>query len=254
MRKICAVFALSLLLLIAPSVGAQDSGESLPKLISHADAIYPAIAETAHVTGDVVIKITTNGQSVIDAQAESGPALLQRASVDNAKTWKFAPHAAGKFHVTYHYELGSGDTTTATLFPNSSDRVDVKVVALPKPLIIDYAWGGLGRWKAEFTSPHGRFSKVFAFLESGPNGEWLKVDTPGSTSEKDYDENGDDEFSHKDGDFLIFSIKLVEPDGTRLQTYLTGKMSGSKIVGTFVDESGVRGTWTATRIPDSEKK
>jgi Gram-negative bacterial TonB protein C-terminal len=250
MRKLCAVFALSLMPLAAVP-GAQDSGESLPKLISHADAEYPSIARTAHIMGDVVVKITTDGQSVVDAQAESGPTLLQRASIDNAKTWKFAPHTPGTFHVTYRFELTPGDVLTS--FPDSPSVVEVR--ALPQVMTaVGYAWGGLGMWRAELRSPHGRFSKVFAFLESGPRGEWLKVDTPGSTSEKEYDENGDEEFSRKDGDFLIFSMKLVEPDGQRPKTYLTGKMSGNNIVGTFVDESGVRGTWSAARITDSEKK
>jgi hypothetical protein len=57
-----------------------------------------------------------------------------------------------------------------------------------------------------------------------------------------------------DGDFLIFPRKVVEPDGKRRPTSFTGKMSGNKIVGTFVDESRVRGMWRATRIPNSEKK
>ncbi len=251
MRKLCAVFALSLLPLATASRGAQDSGESLPKLISHADAVYPAIARTAHVMGDVVVKITTDGQSVVDAQAESGPALLQRASVDNAKTWKFALHTPGTFHVTYHYGFASSDVASATAFPNSSDQVEVQVVAPAPQLIVEYAWIGLGKWTAEWTSPHGKLSQTLEFSYSGPHGEWLDVGIAGAP---DDDNEGNDDYGKKDGDLLAFSIKLAEPDGKRLKTYLVGKMSGNKIVGTFVDESGVRGTWTATRIPDSEKK
>jgi hypothetical protein len=245
--------------MLAPaSTGAQDSGEPLPKLVSHADAVYPAIARAAHVMGDVVVKITTDGQSVLDAVAESGPSLLRQASVDNAKTWKFVAHTAGTFHVTYHYGFASGDAATATSFPNSSDKVEVNVVVPPPQLIIDYAWIGLGKWKAELKSSHGKLSEVFRFSYSGPYGEWLDVDTSGSPTDKADDDasqqENDDEFTHKDGDFLTFAIKLAEPDGKRLETYLIGKMSGDKLVGTFMDEDGVRGTWLATRVAEPEKK
>lgn len=251
MRKLCAVFALSLLPLAAAASGAQNSGESLPKLISHDDAVYPAIARTAHIMGDVVVKITTDGQSVVDAQAESGPALLQRASVDNAKTWKFAPHTAGTFHVTYHYDFAASDAAAATSFPNSSDKVEVKVVVPAPELIIEYAWIGLGKWKAELMSPHGKLSQTLKFSYSGSHGELLDVETAGA---RDEDDDDNEDYGKKEGNLLDFSMKLAQPDGKQLKTYLVGKMTESRIVGSFVDESGVRGTWTATRIPDAEKK
>jgi hypothetical protein len=249
MRKTWAVFALLLLPLVA---GAQETGESLPKLVSHSDIAYPAIAQTAHVMGDVVVKITTNGESVTDAVAESGPPLLQRVSVDNAKTWKFAPHTPGTFHVTFRYKISDENATTAASFPVAGG-VEVQVVARPQTLIVDYASVLLGTWNAELKSPHGKLSKTFEFLFSGPNGEWLSVKVPGTAGDKGEEHPQDDEFSRKDGDFLIFSMKLAEPDGKCLETYLTGKMTGDKIIGTFVDESGVRGTWTATRIPDPRR-
>lgn len=249
MRNLWAVLLLSLLPLAA--AGVQDSAESLPTLVSHADAIYPAIARTAHVMGDVVVKIVTDGQSVVDARAESGPPLLRKAAEDNAKTWKFAPHTAGTFHVTYHFDFASSDAATATSFPNSLDRVEVKVVVPAPQLIVEYAWIGLGKWKAEYTSPHGKLSQTLEISYSGPHGEWLEVDIPGAPDEKGDD---NDDYGKKDGGLLDFNMKLVEPDGQRLKTYLVGRMSGNRIVGSFVDESGVRGTWTATRIPNSEKK
>jgi hypothetical protein len=33
-----------------------------------------------------------------------------------------------------------------------------------------------------------------------------------------------------------------------VKTFFIGKMSGDKIVGTSVDEAGIRGEWTAVRI------
>ena len=187
-----------------------------------------------------------------DATAESGPPLLHLASVNNAKTWKFEPHTAGNFHITYHFEIASSDVAFSSFFPNASGKFEVKVVVLPPPVIIDYAWIGLGKWNAKLRSQHGSFSKTFEFAYSGPDAYWLVVNPRDSAAE---DEDSDaSQPGSRDGDFLIFSIKLAEPDGKRLKTYLIGKMARDKIVGTFVDESGVRGKWTAARIPDSPKK
>ena len=58
-----------------------------------------------------------------------------------------------------------------------------------------------------------------------------------------------DEIDHgyiKNG-LIGFTITLAQPDGQRTRTFLVGKMTGDKIVGTFVDDSGVRGDWTAIR-------
>jgi Gram-negative bacterial TonB protein C-terminal len=249
MRTFCAALTLSLLLLATTAARAQDSGAALPKLISHADAVYPAIARTAHVMGDVVVKITTDGESVVDAKAESGPPLLLKAAEENAKTWKFAPHPPGTFHVTYRFKFMDSDL--AASFPNSGSIVEL--AAAPAAVSIYYASMGMGTWKAALHSSHGRLFLKWRVSSTGPHGEWLDVDDPGAQDAKEADDDEDD-YGHKEGEFLVFSKKLAEPDGKRLETYFVGKWSATRIVGTFVDESGVRGTWTATRIPDPETK
>jgi hypothetical protein len=228
------------LLLICTVAFAQEPAESLPKLISHADAAYPQIAKTAHITGDVVVKITTDGQSVIDAKAESGPPVLLKASVDNAKTWKFAPHTPATFHVTYRYQLATGDVFTS--FPNSSTIVEIS--AEPGTITGDHARISLGRWQATLKSPQGDRSVLFEFSCTG---DWLDVDSPNASKA---DEGHDDDYGHLEGGFFVFSIRLGQP----FRTFFVGKMDEDKIAGAFVDESGTRGTWTATRIPDPEKR
>lgn len=245
MRNFGAVL-LSLLLLVAFPAGAQDSGEPLPKLVSHADAVYPQIAKTAHIMGDVVVRITTDGQSVIEAVAESGPLLLRRASEENAKTWKFAPHIPGTFRVTYSYKFVAGDVFTS--FPNSTALVEIS--AVPPTVHIYYGSAGLGKWKAVLTSSHGRLSESFEFSATGPNGQWLDFRVLGAPDEQ-YDE---DDYGNVNGDFVTFVTKLTEPDGKRVKTCLVGRMSRDRIAGSFVDESGVRGTWTATRVVEPGKK
>jgi hypothetical protein len=247
MRIRWAALLLSLMPLAAPAQGAQDAAETLPKLIAHADAVYPAIAKTAHVMGDVVVTITTDGESVVESKAESGPPLLLKAAEDNAKTWKFAPHSPGTFHLRYRFKFMDGDI--ATSFPRS-DAV-VEVAAAPPTLTITYGGMGLGTWKAVFSSSHGKFSETFEFVATGRAGEWLDFHVVGAPEEQGKDE---DPYGDVNGDFLTFTTKLTEPGGQRLKTCLAGKITRDKIIGTFVDESGVRGTWTATRIPDAEKK
>jgi hypothetical protein len=246
MRKSWAALALSLLVLAPANAVAQDSGQALPKLVSHANAVYPPIARAAHVTGDVVVKITTDGQSIVEAHAESGPPLLLKAAEDNAKTWKFAPHSPATFHVAYRFEFMDGDVTAS--FPNSGSIVEVATI--PQTITVTYGGMGMGKWKSVLKSSHGRLNEDFEFTATGPEGQWLDFHILGATDEQ----NDEDDYGSVDGDFLTFVTKLTEPDGRRLKTCLAGKMSHDKIVGTFVDESGIRGTWTATRIPESEKK
>jgi len=71
-------------LMAAAIVRAQESPE-LPKVVRHEEPRYPPIARTAHVQGDVRIKIMTDGESVVNAEAEDGPPLLRKAAVDNAR-------------------------------------------------------------------------------------------------------------------------------------------------------------------------
>lgn len=61
--------------------------------IKYIAPIVPMIAATAHVYGDVRLRISADQQdgTVIDVQAISGPPLLQRAAVTAARSWKFAP-------------------------------------------------------------------------------------------------------------------------------------------------------------------
>jgi hypothetical protein len=68
-------------------------------------------------------------------------------------------------------------------------------------------------------------------------------DTKGDTEEID--------FGHKEGDFLAFTIKLRRSDENRLATFFVGRMTGNKIVGTFVDAAGKTGEWPAVRLADS---
>lgn len=104
MRFRISLAIIALVLVAVPRSFAQTASD-IPRIVEHAKAIYPAIAKTAHVQGDVIVKFTTNGRAVVTADATSGPDLLQQASVDNVKTWKFTQHAAGTFQAVFRYKL-----------------------------------------------------------------------------------------------------------------------------------------------------
>jgi hypothetical protein len=190
----------------------------------------------------VRLKIVTDGESVQDAVAETGHPLLRIAAEDNAKTWKFVSHLPGTFYVTFRYKLLNDNVGVEFLEPSAI----VLIEARPPEIIRDYGWLGLGTWKAQLKSAHGKSSQVFTLDYSGPNGDWLSCNVVGQK-----DESEETEFGHKEGDFLAFTLALTQPDGKRVKTFFIGKMMGNKIVGTFVDDAGIKGEWTAIRVADS---
>jgi hypothetical protein len=193
------------------------------------------------VQGDVRVKVTTNGESVVGAEAESGHPLLRTAAEDNVKTWKFAAHTPGIFYVTYRYKVSDGGVDVEFLSPPDV----VKITAQSQPMSIYYADLGLGTWKARLTSAHGKSLQTISLSYTGQDGDSLdgRIVTPTGDGEEI-------DFGHRDGDFLAFSIIFEQPDGKRVKTFLVGKMMGNKIVGTFVDAGGIRGDWSAIRTTD----
>jgi hypothetical protein len=57
----------------------------------------------------VRVKVTTDGESVPNGEAETGHALLRKAAEDNVRTWKFVAHTPGTFRWTFPYRLSSGN-------------------------------------------------------------------------------------------------------------------------------------------------
>jgi TonB family protein len=238
MRLLHIILALATLLAAGASPTAQESGEALPTVAQHADPTYPMIARQMRIQGDVRVRITTDGESVRDAAAESGPAMLQKAAEENARTWKFAPHTPGTFHVTFRYKLMSGLEVEFLESPAVIEIMD----ATPQTMNINWTWVDFGKWKAQLKSAHGASSQVFALRNSGPDGEWLDGNVLSPKGESD-----EIDYGHKEGDYLAFTIKLIQPDGQHVKTFLVGKVSGDRIVGTFVDAAGMTGKWTAVR-------
>jgi hypothetical protein len=87
MRYIHIVLFVAASLILPARAASQESHEPLPEVVRHEAPLYPPIARTAHVEGEVQVTITTDGESVTNAEAEDGPPLLRKAAVDKALTW-----------------------------------------------------------------------------------------------------------------------------------------------------------------------
>lgn len=67
-----------------------------PVVAASSAPIYPPIAVAARATGYVVVEVQINAEGrVTSVRALKGHPLLQRVSVDAAKSWRFAPPAEG---------------------------------------------------------------------------------------------------------------------------------------------------------------
>jgi Gram-negative bacterial TonB protein C-terminal len=238
----CMLLALSMA--VGPGATAQDTAVPLPHIIQHPDPIYPQIARTAHIQGEVRVKISTNGESVTQAVAESGPELLRKYSEDNVRSWKFAPHTPGIFYVTFRYKFLSDDTEVTFL---ESPAIVQVAATLPLANFDDNAYIGLGNWNTEVKTAHGKAHLSLNLSYTGPEGNWLSGDArdPKGTCEEI-------DFGAKEGDMLAFTMDLADHTGRKVKTFFVGKMSARKILGTLVDENGGTGKWAATKTSDAQ--
>ncbi len=70
----------------------QGGKVQLPKLISSVAPVYPQLAATNHVEGEVKIQAEINASGrVTSTKAISGPILLRSAAMDAVRQWKYSP-------------------------------------------------------------------------------------------------------------------------------------------------------------------
>jgi protein TonB len=63
-----------------------------PKLLSSVAAVYPPLARTQHLQGDVTIDALIDATGKVSATTViSGNALLQKPAVDSLRLWKYQP-------------------------------------------------------------------------------------------------------------------------------------------------------------------
>ncbi len=115
-------FALCLLLAV-PALGQANSSASVPAapiLQGAALPMYPPIARAAHITGKVILRATVKSGLVVKTEVLStadvakGQRFLESPTVENLKTWRFAPDVTGTFTVSYTYEISGAETDEPT--------------------------------------------------------------------------------------------------------------------------------------------
>jgi len=63
-----------------------------PKKLKHVDPMYPSIAKSARVQGQVILECTISPQGrVADVRVVRGVPLLDQAAIDAVKQWQYSP-------------------------------------------------------------------------------------------------------------------------------------------------------------------
>jgi TonB family protein len=123
-----ALTTLAVLLFALPLSGQSSSTLAMPILQGAALPMYPPIAKAAHITGQVIVRVTVkNGQVaktdiLSKPDVASGQRYLETPTVENLKTWRFAADVTGVFTVTYTYSISGTETEEPT---------NPKIVMLP---------------------------------------------------------------------------------------------------------------------------
>lgn len=86
------VAALLIALALLSSAPTASPDKPFLHLLSGQLPMYPRIAQTAHITGEVIASFSVQeGCSVSSVRIESGPPVLWHATEDSIQTWKFSP-------------------------------------------------------------------------------------------------------------------------------------------------------------------
>jgi TonB family protein len=108
-----------LILLIASATAAvaQTTGSQKPLTeqsaalrLEHADVpLYPQMARVARIFGTVEVQVTVKDGQVVSIAVKSprpgGAAILERATVENIRTWRFYKLDSGTFTTKFIYEI-----------------------------------------------------------------------------------------------------------------------------------------------------
>jgi len=79
---------------LEPMTGPGRAGSLMrpPKLVSSVLPIYPQIAQTAGVQGDVIVQVSIDKSgNVSAARVISGPVMLRKSALDAVQQWKYEP-------------------------------------------------------------------------------------------------------------------------------------------------------------------
>jgi Gram-negative bacterial TonB protein C-terminal len=238
MKLICQCFLLVTLALLPPQMFGQELTDPIPQVLVRTNPTYPPIAITAHIQGDVRVKVTTDGTSVVNAEAESGPPLLQLNTLKSVRTWKFTSHTPATFYLMFRFKLMEGNQVA---FEESPGVFQIQADA-PTFLGYNYPSIDLGKWQVQINTRTGVLRKTFWISRLEQHGESIEVATKAPSGGcPDYN------YGHFDDKFVDF-VMGRSSDDDEFTTIFVGRLTDDKIVGTYVDQNGVTGTWSAVQV------
>jgi hypothetical protein len=125
-KAILLSFALALL---SPQlVTAQETKSPRYPLVVQGDIpLYPTLAKTAHVSGNVRVLVTVKDGEIVSTDVTFGNPLLASAAISNIKTWKFDNTTNASFTTTFTYELEKEETAEA-----SNPKIELELPAVVK--------------------------------------------------------------------------------------------------------------------------
>src|SRR5271156_409663 len=100
------MLAVFILFLVPLRAVAQNDAFSLPVVTKFECPQYPQKAREAHISGIVIMRITTDGHVVSDVKVVRAAQILEPFAEANVHTWRFADHPPTTFTVTYVYTDG----------------------------------------------------------------------------------------------------------------------------------------------------
>jgi len=113
--------------------------------------IYPILAKTAGVAGDVVLKVTVRQDGAVEAEVISGPAMLQQPALESVIHSQFeCKNCSGpisSFQVVYTFQLNTEgceasaakEATNAPQYPQATKSKNHVTVIELMPMICDPA-------------------------------------------------------------------------------------------------------------------
>lgn len=103
--------------------------------------IYPAIAKTARITGDLVLSFNVQSDGTIsDVQYVSGPKILLQTSLDAIRQWKFQCLSCGygrPFHHPFTFSFRFDDKLSSQDHSIKYDLPDKLTLSVGPPVLID---------------------------------------------------------------------------------------------------------------------
>jgi TonB family protein len=113
MRHFQLVLCISVFCLVGSSLGQAAAPvpvvpetEAWQHVLRHPKPLYPAIAKSAHITGQVAIATEVDASGNVTRTAIiSGPPLLRQSALDAVKSWHFTPFIHDGVAATIHTKL-----------------------------------------------------------------------------------------------------------------------------------------------------